>query len=56
MTLKCFKCSGIIPDISFNSINLIDRNDCKNHIKEPKSMTKEEILDYLAEYSKYRND
>ncbi len=54
MTLKCCKCNGIIPDVSYESVNLIDRNDCKNHIKEPKSMTKEEISEYLREYSKYR--
>ncbi len=56
MALKCFKCNGIIPDVSFESVSLMDRNDCKNHIKEPKSMTKEDISEYLREYSKYRSD
>jgi len=55
MAIKCFKCEGTIPDISYDSVNL-NRNDCKNHIKEPKSMTKEDISEYLREYSKYRCD
>lgn len=31
MAMKCPKCKGIIPDVTFGSG--IDKNDCKNHIK-----------------------
>lgn len=54
--MKCFKCGGIIPDVLYGSLNTLDRNDCKNHSKEMKSMTKEEVKTYLEEYSKFRSE
>ena len=30
MAMKCRKCDGIIPDVTYGGL---DRNDCKNHIK-----------------------
>ncbi len=30
MAIRCFRCKGIIPDVTFNGV---DRLDCKNHKK-----------------------
>jgi len=30
MSMRCFKCHGIIPDVTYDGK---DRYDCKNHIK-----------------------
>jgi len=46
MAMRCYRCKGIIPDVTFDGS---DRNDCKNHKKS------DIILDY-DEYRKFRCD
>ncbi len=48
MTTKCIICGGYVPDLIFG----IDRNDCKNHKKYPKS----NINDAIKEQISIRNE
>jgi hypothetical protein len=63
MTVKCSKCGGYIPDVSYGSG--IDVRDCKNHIKPQTDFTHLENLklkdkeepkpNLVMEYFKYKN-
>jgi hypothetical protein len=46
MAMKCFRCHGIIPDVTYNGT---DRYDCKNHIKIKTDIN-------FEEYRKFRTD
>lgn len=46
MAMKCYRCHGIIPDVTFDGS---DRFDCRNH-KKPES-----TIDF-EEYRRFRSD
>ena len=44
--MKCYRCKGVIPDVTYDGS---DRLDCKNHIKQDLTLD-------LEEYRKNRSD
>ena len=55
MAMKCKKCGGIIPDVTIGNL---DRNSCKNHIKQQndfKYLTKSEQK-HLEDSSKHNEE